>query len=224
MSLIQNHRLLARPGLQKDFRDTYKNFPTIYTQYCKVGTTDSPEVAAATIVGPNRLVQSGEMNPVIYQQVTSGPKRMAVDKTYKGGYFLSKEAIDDDQYGKLNQGAKWLAEAARYTQEHASAALMNDAFTGTYFKGMDGLALYSTAHTLIGSTSTVSNTLSTALSLSVAGLTGLMDLARKCKNENGDPIVVMPSVLKIGNDQAQINKAYQLLESEKSKNFCHQRN
>jgi hypothetical protein len=213
MSMIQQHRLLARPGLRKDFQDTVKKFPLMYNKYLKEGSHNLPEISATTIVGPNRLIQSRELEPVVYQEVVSGPKVMAVDKTYKAGYYLSKEAIDDDQYGKLNQGAKWLAEAAMYTKEYASVALIDDAFNGTNFKGMDNLALLSTAHTLINSTSTVANRPTTAVSLSVAGFTALMDLARKCKNENGDPMMVMPNKLMIANDQGQINKAYQILES-----------
>ena len=213
MSMIQQHRLLARPGLQKDFKDTYNKWMPIYTQYAKEGTHDKPEISGATIAGPNRLIQTRELEPVTYFEVKSGPKVMAVDKTYKAGYFISKEAIMDDGYGKLNHGAKWLAEAAMYTKEYATVGVIDDAFTGTNFKGQDALPLMSTAHTLINSGTTVANRPTTALSLSVAGFTSLMDLARKCKNENGDPIMVMPDTLMIANDQGQVNKAYQILES-----------
>jgi hypothetical protein len=213
MSMIQQHRVLARPGLMKDFKDSYEKFALTYPMYFKVGTTDKPEVFGVTQAGPNRLLQAREGEPVTYMEVVTGPKVGAVDKTYKGGYFITKEAIDDDGYGKLNKGASWLAEAAQYTKEYTSAALIDDAFTGTNFKGMDGLALLSTAHTLINSTSTVANRPTTALSLSVAGFTALMDLARKCKNENGDPMLVNPDMLMIANDQGQVNKAYQILES-----------
>lgn len=214
MSMIQQHRLLARPGLRKNFSDSVKNFPVMFNQYLIEGSHDEPEISATTVTGPSRLVQSRELEPVIYQEMVSGPKVSAVDKTYKAGYFLSKEAIDDDKYGKLNQGAKWLGEAAMYTKEYSSVALVNDAFNGTTFKGMDNLSLINTAHTLINSTSTSSNRLAVATSLSVAGFTGVMDLARKVKNENGDPMLVMPNTLMIGNDQGQVNKAYQILESQ----------
>jgi hypothetical protein len=214
MSMIQQHRLLARPGLQKDFKDTYDKWETIYTQYMKVGTHDKPEISAATIAGPNRLIQTGrELEPVTYMEVVTGPKVMAVDKTYKGGYYLSKEAIDDDGYNKLNQGAKWLAEAAHYTIEYACSAMIDDAFSGTNFKGMDNLAMYSTAHTLINSTATVANRPTTALSLSVASITALLDLGRKMKNESGDPLMVNYDTIMIGNDQGQIHKLHQILES-----------
>jgi hypothetical protein len=213
MNMIQQHRLLARPGLQKDFKDTYEMWPDVRSQYLKVGTVDTPEISMTTIAGPSRLIQSRELEPVAYQEVVTGPKIVAVDKTYKGGYFLSKEAIDDDQYGKLNQGAKWLAEAVQYTKEYTACALVDDAFTGTTFKAQDNLSLCNTAHTLINSSATSSNRPTTAVSLSVAGFTALMDLARKVKNQNGDPMLANPDMLMLANDQGQINKAYQILES-----------
>jgi len=211
--MIQQHRLLARPGLVKDFKDTYQDWTEIYSQYLKVGTHDKPEISGTIIAGPNRLLQTRELEPVTFLPLVQGPKVSAVDKTYRGGYMVSKEAIDDDGYGKLNQGAKYLARAGRLTMEYASVALVDDAFSGTNFKGQDNLALMSTAHTLINSTATFANRPTTAVSLSVAGFTALMDLARKVKDENGDPIMVMPDTLMIANDQGQVNKAHQILES-----------
>lgn len=212
-NMIQNHRILARPGLVKNFLDSYQDWAEIKNQYMKVGTHDKPEIAGATVAGPSRFIQTREGEPVTYMEMVTGPKVAAVDKTYKGGYMITKEAIDDDGYGKLNQGAKFLARAARMTQEYAAVALVDDAFSGTNFKGQDNLALMSTAHTLINSNTTVANRPSSAVSLSVAGFTTLMDLARKCKDESGDPIMVMPDTLMIANDQGQLNKAYQILES-----------
>lgn len=212
-NMIQRHRLLARPGLVKDFKDSYQDHEEIYSQYLKVGTHDKPEIHGTIITGPNRLIQTRELEQVTFLEVKTGPKVSAVDKTYRGGYALSKEAIDDDGYGKLNQGAKWLARAGRLTMEYASVGLIDDAFTGTNFRGQDNLPLFSTAHTLINSNATFANRPTTPISLSVAGFTNLMDLARKARDENGDPIVVTPDTLMIGNDQGQVNKAMQILES-----------
>ena len=212
-TMIQRHRLLARPGLIKDFKDTYQDHDECYSQYLKVGSHDKPEIHGTIITGPNRLIQTREGEPVTYLEVKTGPKVSAVDKTYKGGYFLTKEAIDDDGYGKLNQGAKWLARAARLTKEYASVALIDDAFAGNNFRGQDNLPLMSASHTLINSNATFANRPVTPISLSVAGFTNLMDLARKARDENGDPIVVTPDTLMIGNDQGQVNRAMQILES-----------
>lgn len=212
-NMIQQHRLLARPGLISDFKDSYNKWPANYVQWMKTGSHDRPEIAGAIVTGPNRLKQTRELEPVSYDPLVTGPKVMATEKTYKKGYMLSKEAIDDDGYGKLNQGARFLADAAWFTREFAAVGVIDDAYTGTNFKGMDNLPLFSVAHTLINSTATVANRPTTPISLSVAGFTTLMDLARKCKNENGDPITIFPNALMIGNDQGQVNKAYQILES-----------
>ena len=115
-TMIQRHRLLARPGLIKDFKDTYQDWEEIYNQYAKVGSHDKPEIHGTIVTGPNRLIQTRELEPVTYFEVKTGPKVSAVDKTYKGGYALSKESIDDDGYGKLNQGAKWLARSLTATR------------------------------------------------------------------------------------------------------------
>jgi hypothetical protein len=44
-TMIQQHRLLARPGLVKDFKDSYQDWTEIYSQYLKVGTHDKPEIS-----------------------------------------------------------------------------------------------------------------------------------------------------------------------------------
>lgn len=214
MSLRNQHPLLYRPGLRSDFRDNYKMFDTTYPQYMKTGKIDKPETSASILVGPKRLYQTRDGEQVTYQEIVSGPKVAAVDKEYKSGYFVSLTAIEDDQYSKLNQGAKWLARAAALTKEYTAQSLVDDAFSGTLFKGIDGLKLCSTAHTLINSTSTVANTPTNAVSLSVAGFTQMMDLGRKIKDENGDPMMVNYDTLMIANDQGQVNKAYQILESQ----------
>jgi Mu-like prophage major head subunit gpT len=214
MSLRDQHPLLYRPGLRADFRDSYKNWQPIYSSYLKVGSMAMPEVSASILTGPKRLFEVRDGEQVTYQEIISGPKVMAVDKEYKSGYYVTKKAIEDDQYGKLNQGAKWLAKAANLTKEYTAVALVDNAWATTLFAGIDGLALMSTAHTLLNSSSTVANTPSTAVSLTVSGFTQLMDLGRKMKDENGDPIIMNYDKLMIANDQGQINKAYQILESQ----------
>lgn len=214
MSLRNQHPLLYRPGLRKDFRDTYKMWQPIYPSYLKTGSTDMPEVSASILVGPKRLYQTRDGEQITYQEIVSGPKVAAVDKEYKSGYFVSLTAIEDDQYGKLNQGAKWLARAAQLTKEYTAQSFLSDAFSGSTFKGIDGLSLLNTTHTLINSTSTVANQPSTAVGLSVAGFTSMMDLGRKIKDENGDPMMVNYDKLMVANDQGQVNKAYQILESQ----------
>jgi hypothetical protein len=206
--------LLFRPGLRKDFRDTFQNFDPEYPMFLKVGTTSTPEQSATIMAGLNRLYERGDGEAITYDVPKMGPKVMGVDKEFGSGYIVSRKTVEDDQYGKANQASKWLAEAARLTMEYRSAALLDDAFTGTDFKGIDSLPLCHTAHTLINSSATVANRPATEVGLSVTGITALLDLFMVMKNENGDPIRMFPDTLLIGNNSGDYHRALQIFNSQ----------
>lgn len=205
--------LLFRPGLRKDFRDTYVEYDPEYTAFLKTGTMDLPEMSATIMTGPSRFLERGDGEPVTYEDAKIGPKVMGIDKEFALGYMLTRKTVEDDQYGKANQGAKWLARAANLTKEYRSAALLDDAATGSTFKGIDNLQLCHTAHTLINSNSTVANRPSLEVGLSYVGITALMDLYQNLKDENGDPIRMWPDTLIVGNNAGDYNRALQIWNS-----------
>lgn len=207
--------LLFRPGLRSDFRDEYDRYEPEYPVYLKVETTTMPEQAATIMTGPSRLLERGDGEPVTYEDAVIGPKVMGVDKEFALGFMITRRTVEDDQYGKANQASKWLAHAGRMTSEYRSAALLDDAFTGATFLGIDGLALCHTAHTLLNSSTTVANTPSAPVGISVTGFTAVQDLFRLMKDENGDPVKMWPDKLILGNSSADINRAWQIMNSQK---------
>jgi hypothetical protein len=207
--------LLFRPGLRPDFRDEYDRYAPEYPVYLKVETTTMPEQSATIMTGPSRLLERGDGEPVTYEDAVIGPKVMGVDKEFALGFMITRRTVEDDQYGKANQAAKWLAHAGRMTSEYRSAALLDDAFAGSVFKGIDGLALCHTAHTLINSGTTVANTPAAPVGLSITGVTAVQDLFRLLKDENGDPVKMWPDKLVLGNSSSDINKAWQIFNSQK---------
>lgn len=214
--LVQgNFSPIFRPGLRKDFLDSFQDWEPIYSQCFKESSTTLPESRATIIAGLNRLYERGDGEPVTYDDPKMGPVVQGIDKEYAVGFMLTKRTVEDDQYGKANQAAKWLGHAARLTFEYRAAALLDDAFSGTTFKGIDNVALCSTSHTGIGTLSSLSNKAASPVGLSVSGITALMDLAQNMKDENGDPIIMWPSKLIIGNAAGQMNKAMQIFGSDK---------
>lgn len=207
--------VLFRPGLRKDFRDTYLQYDPEYDRYLKSETTSLPEQSAVIITGLNRLVERVDGEPVTFMDPKISPKVMGVDKEFAGGFMVTRRTVEDDQYGKANSGAKWLANAARMTNEYRSASLLDDAFAGATYKGIDSLSLCNTAHTLINSASTVSNAASNPVSLSVSGVTALLTLAQQQKDENGDPIQIWPDKIIVGNDAGEYNRAWQIFNSSR---------
>lgn len=206
---------LFRPGLRADFRDNYEMYPPEYPAYLKTSTMSTPELRATVIAGLNRLVEIGDGEPVTYDDPKISPVVMGVDREFALGFGLTRKTVEDDQYNKANQAAKWLGQATRMTEEYRSAALLDDAFAGSTFKGFDNLALCSTAHTLLGSDDTASNALATPVSLSMTGVVGLQNLAMRLVDENGNPMRTMPNKLIVSNVAGELNMARQIFSSEK---------
>lgn len=191
------YNLLFRPGLRADFRDSFEEYPPEYNQYLKTGTMDRPEIEAAVIAGPNRLKEVGDLEGTTFFDAKLSGKVAGVDKEFSGGYGVSQRAVEDDQYNKINQGAKWLGEAARLTYEYRSAALLDDAFTGSTFLGIDGLALCHTAHVLFNAPlgTTMQNRPTLEVGFSLAGIDALLELHELHKNWNGDPVRSIPDTV-----------------------------
>lgn len=204
---------LLRSGLRRDFRDSWDEFETEYTDFLKVENSSDPEQRASIITGINRLYERGDGEPIIYEDPKMGPIVVGVDKEFAAGIMITKRTMEDDKYGKANQAAKWLGHAGRLTMEYRAAALLDDAFTGNFFRTIDNLPLISTAHTLLNSATTVANRPAADIALSVAGITSIFDLFQVMKDENGDPIRMFPDTLIIGNNAGDYNVALQIWNS-----------
>lgn len=185
--------VLFRPGLRKDFRDSWALYDPEYSQYLNVGKMDSPEAQAVIMTGLKRFIELGDGESVTFEDPKISPKVVGVDKEFGLGFIVTKRAVEDDKYKKANQAARWLAEACRMTYEYRSGALLDDAFDGTTFKGIDNLALCHRTHTLLNSATTVANrpAANAEVGFSYTGVQSLLDLSAVAKNENGDPIKMM---------------------------------
>lgn len=204
------NQLLMRAGLRAEFWDSYQEFAPEWSVYLKSEKRDKAEIEMATGRGLSRLYQASGGEPVSYDTIEYGRKAAAVARSFKAGYGVTIDAIEDDLYNKVNQGAKHLGHAARMTMEYQAGALLDGSTSNATFAGEDGLSLLNTAHTLMGTSTTVANRPSTEVGFSIAGVTNLMDLAGKCKDQNGDPIVVKLDKCIIPNDQGIIQDAWKI--------------
>lgn len=205
--------LLFRAGLRKDFRDSYNKYAPEYPQFLKVSSTTMPEQTATIITGLNRFLERGDGEAITYEDPKIGPKVVGVDKEFALGFMISRRTVEDDQYGKANSASKWLAHAAYLTKEYRAAALLDDAFTGATFLGIDSQPLISTAHTFLNGSGTWSNRVASNIGVSMTGITSMLDLAQVAKDHNGDPIPMNLDRLIIGNNAGDLNRAMQIFGS-----------
>jgi hypothetical protein len=206
--------LLYRPGLDKNFRDGYITPVKEFTFFFKTENVDTPEVSMATITGPSRLYPIGDGEPYPLTAIQTGFKAAATDIEFGGAYAVTRKAQDDDIYGVVNKGAKWLGESAHYTFEYNGGAFLDDAFTGATFLGQDGKSLIHDTHDLLGSSAKMSNK-GAGVGFSLAGVTQLMELADHAVNQQGDPIVVQLNKVIIPNTQAAKQAAIKIFGMEK---------
>lgn len=205
-----NH--LLRPGLRRDFRDSYDSFEEEYSRFLRTGSQDRAEVEATAIAGLPRMTRRGEGEPVTFMDPAQSDKFVFIDDEYSLGFAITQRMMEDDQYDKANQNSKWLGRSARLTQEYRAAALLDDAFAGNSFTGLEGEALCSTSHNLLNAPGTWSNRLANDTQLSVTGVEAMLNLAENTVDHNGDPIQVNPTRMVI--NIADRWKAIQITQSE----------
>lgn len=205
--------LLYRAGLRKDFRDEWQQHMDNYSMFLKVASTNEPEISAALMTGPSRFLEMGDGEAPVYDDLKMSDRVSAVDKEFGRGFAVTRRTQEDDKYNKARSGAKWLAHAARMTIEYRSASLLDDFFTGSTYTGYDNLSFGNAAHPYLNAAGTFSNVITTELS--ITGFTAMANIFMTMKDHNGDPIVMTPDKLFIGNSAEQLHRAIQIIQSEK---------
>jgi phage major head subunit gpT-like protein len=125
-----------------------------------------------------------------------------VNRDWEASIAISRNAIDDDQYGQTDVRVKELAtEASRFFDELAftligqgtqTTGTAGSVYGGVNIKCYDGKAFFATDHAE-GESGTQSNRGSTALS--VDGLTAATTIMRKFKTDKGKPAHIRPNLL-----------------------------
>jgi phage major head subunit gpT-like protein len=120
------------------------------------------------------------------------------------GIKIERKLVDDDLYNVINARPRQLAVVARRTREKHGASLFNNAFNTTIFAGGDTLALCSTAHTYVGTSTTVGNSGTTALSATAVEATRLLGMQLTDETDNlmdiqYDTILVPPNLEETAN-------------------------
>lgn len=157
-----------------------------------------------------------EGTPVTYDDPVQGTRRRITHTTFALGYRVTMEAMDDAQYDVIEQMPNDLGTAGMEHEEILAWSVFNNK-TNAAYPTIDGLALASTAHTILKPKDPASNTASNLASPGIAlGITGLQDALtamRTTKSRDDRYMPLKPKFLVINPALAHI--AHQLLETEK---------
>jgi len=165
-------RLLA-PGLRKVYTERLKKREMYYRNYMNMETSkrNYEEDLQMAMLGTTPVKAQGA--PTAFDGPIQGNVVRFTHVSYGLGFRVTREMYDDDLYEQMEKAAGDLANANAETIETQAASVYNLANTTTY-TGFDGLALASTAHTLLGG-GTFSNRSASDVELSQAALQLALD-------------------------------------------------
>jgi phage major head subunit gpT-like protein len=146
-----------------------------------------------TVAGFGTMSQIAEGAPTVYDDPIQG-----FDKTYQHtqfslGFRTTKVALDDDRFGLISKLAGELGRSAYETIEVQAANTFNNGFSGS-FVGPDNVALFSTAHPLLGG-GTQANKPTTDVDLDVPALQQALTTFRGFIDDRRKRIQVTPETL-----------------------------
>lgn len=179
---------LLAPGLNEVFNTALNEAPSVWEMLYNSAPSSRAYEEDVSWSGFQPFQEYSELENIDLRGVSQGPKTRYVHRKWGLGYQLSQEAIDDNQYGTVNEFPAQLARA-NATRETIAASLFNLGFTT--FVGADGLSLFNAAHTLYGpSGGSQANTFSTARALSH---TALKDAIINMKRSKADDNIFSPA-------------------------------
>lgn len=194
MIVTSNFAKALWPGVNKFWGMEYNEFPVEWDKiFSKESSRKAWEEDVSTAgLGLAQVV--GEGGSVVYQDMQQGWVDRYTHLTYKLGFTISEEMVEDDLHdvvSKRKSGA--LAFSMRQTKEIVAANILNRAFNTSYTYG-DGVELCASNHPYIKG-GTWANELAVASDLSEAALEQAVIDIGKYQDEAGLKIAVRPQTL-----------------------------
>lgn len=174
--------------------DEYEIEDGIFNQILRVKDMgNKPLVRTTTVASFGVVPIKAEGADVTYDELAQGFDKTYTADTYELAFRTSKEALDDEQEEVVSDAARALGQSMAYTYNTDHANLFNNGFTTTT-GSPDGVALFSSAHPLVGG-GTQSNILATAADLSVQSLRDMLNAIGDMTDDAGKLISWTPGKL-----------------------------
>lgn len=197
------------PGLFALMTEEYKRFPEVWRELVKTERSEKPYEECSFISGLAVVPKKGEGDPVVYDARIMGHKKRWTHDTYALGMRITEEAIEDDQYNVMKDGARELGVSARETRHIAVAQIFNTGFVTTYHTAGDTLAIFSGSHVKLGGG--IWSNVATASALSYSTLQSALLAFESQTDHRGKKMMQTPATLLV--PPALEYKALELLET-----------
>lgn len=186
-------------GLNAHFGLEYDEHPEECTLFLDEESSDKAFEEDQLLVGLGYAAEKAEGGDYAEDEGLEGWTQRYTHRTIGLSFRFTEEAIEDNRYMDLGRKyARALARSMRQTKEVYAANILNNATSASHLGG-DGVALFSTAHPLVGG-GTASNKLAVAADLSESSLESSLIQIRKAEDDRGLPVMIKPLRLLVAPD------------------------
>lgn len=145
------------PAIDEVIMTKYSRFPDEYSSVFRMESSSRSIEQTTEVTGFGQAAVVPEGDNTRYDMPLPAFNKTYTHAQYSLGFKATKVAMDDDRFGVVRKLATELGRSMKETTEVTAAGVFNTGFTSA--TGPDGVALFSTAHPLVGG-GTQSNKLS----------------------------------------------------------------
>ena len=184
------------PGLNALFGLEYARYGEEHKEIYEVESSERSFEEETKLAGFVAAPVKNEGQGIAYDNAQEAWTARYNHETIALGFSITEEAVEDNLYDSLSSRyTKALARAMAYTKQVKGAAILNNAFSGSYLYG-DGVSLCSTAHPLVNG-ATNSNRPTTGVDLNETSLENAVIQIAAWTDEKGLLIAAKPKKLVI---------------------------
>ena len=203
---------LLYPGLAAIWGESYSQYPKMYERFMTIKTSNKRFEKEQGLTGFSLASVKNEGDSVEYARATQGYQKEYQMTTYGLGAAVTREMVEDDQYGYIRRIPELLAQAMVRTEEVQATGVLNSGFDASV-TGADGQSLFSTAHPNAGSGGgTQSNRPAVAADLTQTSLEAAIIAVRDFRDENNQRSMIQPKKLVVSN--SDFFNATKILQTE----------
>ena len=184
------------PGLNALFGLEYQKYGEEHKEIYETESSERSFEEETKLSGFGSAPVKAEGSAIAYDNAQEAWTTRYNHETIALGFSITEEAVEDNLYDSLSaRYTKALARAMAYTKQVKAAAVLNNGFSASY-KGGDNVALFSTAHPLVGG-GTNSNTPAAQVDLNETSLEAAVIQIAAWTDERGLLIAAKPKKLVI---------------------------
>lgn len=151
---------LLQDGVANVFGDGLKEHDRKWDKMFSVNSNDKSFVVDVQLEGFSRASKTEEGDDITFDSRQQGFTPKYIHSKFSKGYIVTEEALEDELYGQLSEGAQALARVFNITKELEGADVYNNAFdAGSTMVDGDGSSMISLTHSNGPSGGTYSNRL-----------------------------------------------------------------